>query len=173
MDVNGVNYKIFISSKTHLDLPGLGDELKVFTHLHVREDLMELFGFIHERDLGLFEKLISVSGIGPRSALGVMAVAPFEQLVATISEGKPELLTKAAGVGKKTAERVVLELRDKLAVLNSEEVVRGMESDLDLEDALTGLGYSKVDAKRAISKIDTKKEKFEDRLKEALRAVKN
>ena len=101
-----------------------------------------------------------------------MAVAPVDQLVATINEGKVELLTRAAGIGRKTADRVVLELRGKLAVLPSDKVVKAMESDIELQEALVGLGYSQLQAKEVISQLDPKITRLEDRLRLALKAIK-
>jgi Holliday junction DNA helicase RuvA len=172
VDVNKVNYKVFISPKTHDLLPETGEELKIYTYLNVKEDALDLYGFSTELELGFFEKLISISGVGPRSALGVMAVAPVDQLIATINEGKPDLLTRASGIGKKTAERVVLELRGKVVAIGTEEVVRAMESDIELEEALVSLDYTKAQAKKIISQIDPKLTKLEDRLIEALKKVK-
>jgi Holliday junction DNA helicase RuvA len=172
IDVNRVNYKVFVSPKTHKDLPDTGEELQIYTYLNVKEDALDLYGFLTESELGFFEKLISISGVGPRSALGVMAVAPVNQLIATINEGKPDLLTRASGIGKKTAERVVLELRDKIAALGTEEVVKGMESDIELEEALVSLDYSKAQAKKIISQLDPKLTRLEDRLQAALKSVK-
>ena len=172
IDVNGVNYKVFVSPKTHQVLPTTGEELQIYTYLNVKEDALDLYGFLTESELGFFEKLISISGVGPRSALGVMAVAPVNQLIAAINEGKPDLLTRASGIGKKTAERVVLELRDKIAALGTEEVVKGMESDIELEEALVSLDYSKAQAKKIISQLDPKLTRLEDRLQAALKSVK-
>jgi len=172
IDVNRVNYKVFVSPKTHQVLPTTGEELQIYTYLNVKEDALDLYGFLTEPELGFFEKLISISGVGPRSALGVMAVAPVNQLIATINEGKPDLLTRASGIGKKTAERVVLELRDKIAALGTEEVVKGMESDIELEEALISLDYSKAQAKKIISQLDPKLTRLEDRLQAALKSVK-
>ena len=131
-----------------------------------------MYGFLTEPELGFFEKLISISGVGPRSALGVMAVAPVDQLIATINEGKPELLTRASGIGKKTADRVVLELRGKVTAIGTENVVRAMESDIELEEALISLDYSKAQAKKIISQLDPKLTRLEDRLQAALKSVK-
>lgn len=172
VDVGGVNYKVFISQKTHQLLPASNEPLQIFTYLNVKEDAMELFGFLEERELGFFEKLISISGIGPRSALGIMAVAPVEQLAAAINEGKADLLTRASGIGKKTAERVILELRGKLVLAQSEKIVAGMESDIELEEVLISLGYTRLQAKQVTAQIDPKITRIEERLKIALRMIK-
>ncbi|MFH1759027.1 MAG: Holliday junction branch migration protein RuvA [Patescibacteria group bacterium] len=173
VDVGGVHYRVFVSPRTHQALPDRGEELSIFTYLNVKEDALDLFGFLSEYDRNFFTQLVSVSGVGPRTALGVMAVAPTEQLVAAIIESKADLLTRASGIGKKTAERVVLELKTKLAGLGSGEIVKGMESDVELEEALVSLGYSRLQARRTIEAIGEKETRLEDRLKQALKIVKN
>lgn len=172
IDVAGVGHKVAMPTKAYQDLPTLGQPLQVFCHLHVREDALNLFGFLKENDLDFFERLITVSGVGPRSALAVMAIAPTEQLMAAVNEGDAELLTKASGIGRKTAERIILELKGKLLVLKSAEMVKIMESDLDLEEALVGLGYSRQQAKKAMSQIDPLIKGLELRLKAVLKLLK-
>lgn len=172
VDVGGVAFRVRTSFNVLKSLPQIGENVNLFTHLHVREDALELYGFLDEEDLGLFEMLIGVSGIGPRSALGILGVEKVEKLKAAISEGRSELLTKASGVGKKTAERIVLELRSKLKLEGSEKIVGIMESDHDIVEALANLGYTKMQAKDALSRIDPKLIKMEERIKEALRLLK-
>lgn len=172
VDVSGVGYKVFISPKTHEELPILGEAVKLFSYLNVREDALDLYGFAREYDLTFFEKLITVNGVGPKSALAVMSVASVDQLMAAINEGKPELLTRASGVGKRIAERLVLELKGKLPMIQSAEAVGQMESDMELEDILVGLGYNKNIVKGVVKKIDPKLFSLESRLKNALRLLK-
>lgn len=169
IDVSGVHYKVAVPPA--IALPPLGDEIKLFTYLAVKENALELYGFLKEIDLSFFEKLISVSGIGPKSALAAMAIAPTEQLIAAVSEGKVDLLTRVSGIGKKTAERIVLELKNKLPQINSEQTIREMESDKELAEALIALGYTQIEIKRAIASVKSKNGKLEDRLREALRGA--
>lgn len=171
LNVGGVCYKVFIDKRTAENLPPIYDNLQVFSYLNVKEDALDLYGFLNESDLIFFEKLLTVNGIGPKTALGVMALAPVDQLAAAINEGKSDLLTRAAGVGKKTVERIILELRGKLAAIGTAETVKTMESDLDVEEALVGLGYTRVQAKNVVAKIDPKVVGLEQRLKEALRKI--
>ena len=172
VDVGPVSFKIFVAPGTLERLPALGAEVRFSTYLNVREDALELYGFSNDADLDLFERLNTVSGVGPKSALGIMGVAKTDQLVAAINEGRPELLTRASGVGKKTAERVVLELKGKLSLLKTTETLKLMESDLELEETLVNLGFGRGEAKAAIEKIDPKISGFPDRLKDALRKAK-
>jgi len=173
IEVGGVGFKVVVSVNAAKSLPEPGSSVKLFSHLHVREDGLELYGFVSEQELSFFEKLISINGIGPKSALNILSITKLDQLIAAINEGKVDLLTKASGVGKKTAERVVLELRGKLQSVSSEKIVKQMESDLDIEEALVGLGYIRQQAKNAISKIDPKIKNLEDRIKEALKKIKS
>ena len=173
VDVGGVHYKAFITPRAQQNLPAIASPIHLYSHLHVREDLLDLYGFLNESELLFFEKLISVSGVGPKSALAVMAVASVEQLAAAINEGKPDLLMRASGIGRKIAERVILELKGKLAVLQSAETIKLMESNLDLEEALIGLGYARPQVKKAIAQIDPKTTGLEQRLKEVLKKLKN
>ena len=169
VDVGGVGFKLFIAETTFANLPKEGSKITLLCHLHVREDALQLYGFLSDIELSLFESLISVSGVGPKSAISIMGVTPADQLIAAIHEGKTELLSKASGVGKKTAERVVLELKGKLAPSGASRTLSLMQSDMDLEDALVGLGFTKQQAKVAISRIDPKIKDFNERLKAALK----
>ena len=173
LDVGGVAFQVKSSFNILKSLPQIGESVKVFTYLHVRENLLELYGFLNEEELGFFELLLSVSGVGPKTALGILSVEKLEKLKAAISEGRSELLTKASGIGKKTAERVVLELREKLKVEGSGKIVGAMESDHDLVDALANLGYAKGQARDALSKVDPKIIKMEERIREALKLLKS
>ncbi len=170
VDVGGIGLKIVLPKHLIADLPDIGTKVNLFTYLHVREDALELYGFLRAKELELFEKLISISGIGPKSAIGILAVAPIDQLVAAINEGRTELLTRVSGVGKKTAERVVLELKGKLTLVSADpQLLLRMESDTELEEMLVGLGYSRVQARTTIAKIDPAVTDFKLRLKEALK----
>lgn len=172
VEAGGVGYKIFVSVQTHLTIPKAGEGVHLFCHLQVKEDCHNLYGFLREGELSFFEKLITVSGVGPKSALAIMALASVRDLGAAINEGKPELLTRAAGVGRKIAERVVLELRGKLPVLHSEDTVRQMESDMDVEEALIGLGYSRLEVKRVVGEVGKTVMGIEARLRAALKLIK-
>jgi len=145
----------------------IGEEIKIFTCLFSREDGMELYGFLTEEERGLFEMLNTVSGVGPRAATGILGLGPVAQIKAAISEGKPEALTKSFGIGKKTAERIVVELKDKV---EGGGVVP--EWDEDVYDALIKLGYRREAAKEAVKKINRETKNVNDRLKEALGHIK-
>lgn len=172
LEAAGVGYKIFAPLFVLAALPEVGSEISLFTHHHVREDMSDLYGFTTEQELMLFESLISISGVGPKSAMALMGVAPVSELVAAINEGRVDLLTKASGVGRKTAERVTLELKGKLTFTDTSGTISKMEKDSELEETLVGLGYSKQQAKAAIAKLDPKLANFQERLKAVLREYK-
>src|SRR3989344_1580980 len=172
VDVMGIGFRVYISENQMSRLPSLGDPIKLFSYLHVREYALELYGFLTEPELTFFEKLNSISGIGPKSALNILSVAPIERLIAAINEGKADLLTKASGIGKKTAERIILELKGKIEMKNAKQMIGLMESDVEIEETLISLGYSRAEAKNAVSKIDPTMQGFKDRLKAALRKAK-
>ncbi len=171
VDVTGVGYKVFVPARVYEALPEVGEQVFLFCHFTVREDAQDLYGFLREYDLSFFEKLLTVNGVGPKSALAIMGLSEPEELAAAITEGRADVFMRAAGVGKKTAERVVLELKGKLPALRSEEAVARMEHDRDVEDALVGLGYARHDAKRVVGKIDKEITDIESRLRAALKVL--
>ncbi|MEK9170658.1 MAG: Holliday junction branch migration protein RuvA [Patescibacteria group bacterium] len=172
IEVGGVSFKIVSSLNDLRSAPAVGEIVSLFTYLHVREDVLELYGFLYKDELEFFEMLIGISGIGPKSALGILSVESVDKLKAAIAEGRAELLTKASGVGKKTAERVILELRGKLGREGTGQLVGIMESDQDITEILVNLGYTKYQAKDALSQIDSKLIKIEERIKAALKILK-
>jgi Holliday junction DNA helicase RuvA len=169
----GLGLKLFMSARTIAALPTAGapTAVKVFAHLHMREDALELYGFGSEKELMYFEMLISVSGVGPKSALSILDITNMDELAASIKEGRAELLSRASGIGHKTAERIILELRSKVQSAKSGAVVEKMEGDADLVEALSNLGYRREEARAALGKIDLKITGIEARLKEALKIL--
>ncbi len=145
-----------------------GPAVFLYSYMHVRENAIELYGFLDENERSYFEMLLSVSGVGPKSALAILDVAPLQELSAAIKEGRPDLLTRAAGIGRKTAERVIIELRTKVTSASAGLVVEKMEADADLIEALSNLGYRREDARAALAKVDPDIRGIEARLKAAL-----
>lgn len=168
VEAAGLGIKLYASRQTLKALPAPGAPVKLFTHLYVREDALDLYGFGTPEELVFFEMLISVSGIGPKSALSILDIAPLNELSAAIKEGRPDLLTRASGVGTKTAERVIVELRAKVQSAKSGLVIEKMETDSDLVEALMSLGYRREQARAALAKVDAKIAGMEERLKAAL-----
>lgn len=168
VETGGLGLKIMTGERTIKALPPAGAAVKLFSYLHARENAMELYGFLSEEALIYFEMLISVAGVGPKSALAILDVAPIEELSAAIKEGRPDLLTRASGIGRKTAERVIVELRSKVQSAKSGLVVEKMETDADLIETLANLGYRREEAREALAKVDPKVHGIEGRLKAAL-----
>lgn len=172
IEAGGLGWKLLAGERTIKSLPPAGGEsagsVKLFSYMNVRENGIELYGFSSEEELIYFEMLISVSGVGPKSALSILDVAKLNELSAAIKEGRPDLLTRASGIGRKTAERVIIELRNKVQSAKSGAVVEKMETDADLVEALSNLGYRREEARAALTKVDAKITGVEARLKAAL-----
>jgi len=173
VEMGGVGLKLFVSKQTLEALPAIDTGVTFYCHLHVREDALDLFGFTSPDELDFFEMLISVSGVGPKSALAILDTAPLDELSAAIKEGRPDLLTRAAGIGRKTAERVIVELRSKVQSAKSGAVVDKMQTDSDLVEALMSLGYHRDQARAALGKVDEGVVGTEARLRAALAVLAN
>ncbi len=172
VEVGGIGFKIVMPKNAISTLVDVGSSLKLHTYLAVREDSLDLYGFLDAKSLELFERLISVSGVGPKSGLAILGIAPAEQLAAAINEGRTELLTRVSGIGKKIAERVVLELKGKLSLTTSPQMLDLMSADMELEETLTALGFSRTQAKAAVARVPKQMTDFKERLREALKQSK-
>lgn len=150
VDVSGVGYKVNLSSDTISKTKKLGGELSLFIHTHVREDSMDLYGFLEYSELEFFEMLLGVSGIGPRSALAILGITTIETLRKAIGTGDTSYLTKISGIGRKTAEKIVIELRDKMG---GDMQGNNLQIELDALEALKSLGYSQSEARDALKKV--------------------
>ena len=178
VDVNGIGYKIAISPSTMGKLPSVGKEVKIFTYLQVKEDGMSLYGFGSREELNMFERLISVSGIGPKGASGILsAISPSDLCLAIIAEDI-KTLSSIPGIGKKTAQRMVLELKDKIntleAIGGSEDQTIGLHQSNTLEEAteaLVALGYPRVEAVKAVQSIFAEGMNVEEIIKNALKKL--
>lgn len=162
LDNNGIGYGIFMPQNS-LELIGEGEEIKVYTYFSVREDAMQLFGFLTNEELRIFKLLIAVSGVGPKGAISIISSCPGNSLVMAIISGDAKEISKAQGIGSKTAQRIIIELKDKL---DTEDFTGGVHStDLggettqagsiqsDAIEALTSLGYSRTDSLNAVKKV--------------------
>lgn len=164
LDVNGIGYRVRIPTTTLSRLGDLGTVAELYTHLHVREDDLSLFGFVTQDEQDLFELLLSVSGIGPKVALGILSSAPPNEIRAAISQNNLEILGSIKGIGKKTAQRLVLELKGKVEV--GEEISELSPLDGEVAATLINLGYSASEAQRAARAVPGKT--LEDKLRAAL-----
>lgn len=161
VECGGVGFKCFTTLTTLREIGKVGNEVNLYTHLSVREDAMDLFGFASKEELESFRLLISVSGIGPKAAVAILSEMTPDRLAVCIASGDAKMLTKAQGVGKKTAERVVLELKDKMGAIGSSDVAaaaaagsaEGTDS-AEAVQALVALGYTRSDAAVVIGRLD-------------------
>lgn len=149
VETSGVGYKIYASPDV---LSRAKEEVFLHIHTHLREDALDLYGFLERQDLQFFEMLLGVSGIGPKSALAILGVASRETLSRAIGTGDTYYLTKVSGIGRKTAEKIVVELRDKMATEQSEKEGVSLQGELDALEALKSLGYSQSEAREALKK---------------------
>lgn len=171
LELNNLGYSVFVSD-SFLNEVKIGQELEVFTHQYVKEDIFDLYGFKNLEELEFFELLISISGIGPKSALGVLAMAKLSDIKESIVRGDSNLLTKVSGIGKKTAERVVLELKDKIFKLGGNyDLTNSGNFSGDEIDALVGLGYSWAEAREALNLVDKNIIDSGQKIKEALKKM--
>jgi len=173
IDIGGIGYKIFSSANTISDLR-VANKTKVYTHMHVKEDDLILYGFSSRNELDIFKLLISVSGIGPKAALSLLSCLKPNELVLALGTQNIKALTQAPGIGKKTAERILLELRDKINI--DSEILMNVNDEKgnnmpEVIDALMSLGYSYNEASLAFSKIEDKEKPIDNLIKEALKQL--
>jgi Holliday junction DNA helicase RuvA len=170
INVGGVGFRVFMPTSVLSALGKVGEEARIFTHLRVTDDDISLYGFGSADELTLFETLIGVSGLGPRMALAMLSTLSVEQLTIAIASGSTDLLTTAPGIGKKMANRLVLELKDKVgAGLIAAPAVQIAQENTDVLAALTSLGYSVAEASRAVATLPAASElSVEERVKLAL-----
>lgn len=169
ISASGVGYKIAATRET-LSVFKEGKNIGLWTHLAVREDALDLYGFTTEEELRVFNLLLTVPGIGPRSALSVLDIAPVETLRSAIAAGNASYLTKVSGIGKKMADKIILELKEKIGV-GTESAARALSGDEEALEALRALGYSSQEAREALRKVPNGIEGGSARLREALRIV--
>jgi Holliday junction DNA helicase RuvA len=170
----GIGYQIFVPAEILLKLE-IGEDAEFFTHQHVREDALQLFGFSTFEELKLFELLISVSGVGPKTGLGVLSVARVADIKSAIINQDASILKKVSGIGAKTAERIILELKNKIDGIVGIGDIKSKEelgADADALDALAALGYGREQARDALKKVDAKMDVGE-RVKAALKLLAN
>ncbi|KKR47375.1 MAG: Holliday junction ATP-dependent DNA helicase RuvA [Parcubacteria group bacterium GW2011_GWA2_40_143] len=169
INVGGIGYKVFAPPEV-LSMAGKTQKIELWTHLSVRENALDLYGFKEYPELEFFEVLIQISGIGPKTALGVLSTAPVDTIKKAIASGEISYLTKVSGIGKKTAERVVVELRDKMGAMDAATSIMFKE-DEDVLQALQSLGYGNSEIREAIKNISNDASGVNARIKEALRIL--
>ncbi|NLZ81641.1 MAG: Holliday junction branch migration protein RuvA [Clostridiales bacterium] len=181
LETNQIGYQIYVPASVVMQLPSIGSDIKIHTHFHVREDALTLYGFLTKDDLSVFKLLIGVSGIGPKGALGILStISPDELRFAVLAEDV-KTITKAPGIGNKTAQKLIIELKDKLKLEDifeqkeQTELAPGLvKEDIRNEaiQALIALGYSGTDALRAVKQIPLDENTtVEELLKAALKKI--
>ena len=153
IDVNGIGFKVFMPTSTLSTLGSRGEEVELHTHLHLREDNATLYGFAAPEELGLFQTLIGVSRLGPKLAISMLSAMSAEKLAMTIATGNANLLAEIPGVGKKTAQRIILELKEKIGIAWATPPPELAEQNAEVLAALTALGYSVREATGATATI--------------------
>jgi Holliday junction DNA helicase RuvA len=169
LDVSGVGYEVVVTPRTVADLPSIGEEVVLHTHLVVREDAMLLHGFGNETERDLFRVLLSASGIGPKVAMATLGALQSDELRRAIAAEDVDTLTSVPGIGKRGAQKMVLELKPKIAAADAESVV-GTSTVAQVREALDGLGYQAAEIREAMADIETDAPVGEQ-LRQALRSL--
>ena len=184
VDVNGVGYGIYMPQQALSLLPPMGQQVKIHPYLNIREDAMQLFGFLTKEDLNVFRLLIGVNGIGPKAGLNILSCLSPDELRFAVLSGDAKAISATPGIGKKTAEKLILELKDKLNIEDmlehaahggdSEDLASGTDTasntmQAEAVQALTALGYGSAESLRAVKKSSPECSSVEDILKEALK----
>ncbi len=173
VNVNGVGFKVTVNTSVLSEGGVIGRNIKLFTHLHVREDDLSLYGFSSPDGLRLFDLLLTVSGLGPKTAMNLLSGMTADELAMAIASGSQEMLTSIPGIGKKTADRLILELKDKVGgAMISTAIGRAAQENADVVAALVSLGYSVNEASRAVAALPTgKKLTLEEKIKLTLQSL--
>ena len=170
LNVGGIGFQVYLPTSTLSSLGNIGEEVSLHTHLHLREDNVTLYVFDSADELRLFQTLLGVSGLGPRLALVMLSAMSLEQLTMAIATGSTDLLTSIPGIGKKVADRLVLELKDKVAAgWVTTPAAQLAEENTDVLTALVSLGYSASEVSRAVASLPVSSElSLEEKIKQAL-----
>lgn len=173
LEQSGIGFKVLTTNRTLTKLPALGSEINIFCFLYSREDRLELYGFLEEETLKLFKMFISVTGIGPKTAIAILGINTTEKLMAAIIEKRSEFLTHASGIGRKTADRIILELHSKIKLPSAKTLTKVMDLNMEVEEALVSLGYKRSYIQEALNGLDSKLKTLEERLRAALKVLSN
>jgi Holliday junction DNA helicase RuvA len=166
----GIGYKVFLSQKNLSELPEIGEKLRLFCFLNVRENALDLYGFLNFEELQLFEMFVEIPGIGPKAALELSSFGSLEKIKELIEKEGEEVLAKISGIGKKKARKIILELSGKIKDLEKKTLIEKPEKEEALE-ALVSLGFSKIKAKEVLSQVPKEIKDTEKRIKEALKIL--
>ncbi|KKS26159.1 MAG: Holliday junction ATP-dependent DNA helicase RuvA [Parcubacteria group bacterium GW2011_GWA2_42_11] len=169
---NGVGYKVFVAEKTASKLPAVGQQIKLFTYLAVKETAWDLFGFLSFDEVEMLELLISIPGIGPKTAANIMSVASVEDLQEAIVLGDETILARVSGIGKKVAQKIVIELKSKVKKLTKGAGDKFKVADeIEIIDALVALGYKVYEAREALKQLPAEVKGIENKVRETLKRL--
>lgn len=171
VEAGGIGFKIAIAMRDSITLPAVGTKTHLFCSFVVKKDGMELYGFLTERDLDMFDLITTINGVGPKTAQNILGAVGTDVLLATVEQKKVEVLAEFPGIGKKKAERIILELRDKIKKMGGGGTIEFHEGDSDIKAALKNLGYRQNEIDDAIKQIPNETKGTEARLKAALKKV--
>lgn len=182
LDVNGVGYKVFVSSKTlsQINSPSnsslnrggeKGGDIELFIHQHLREDTSDLFGFLTFEEMQFFEAILSVAGVGPRVGMNILAEAPILEIKKAIVSGDVLFFDSIPGIGRRKAERFIVELKDKIDIMPREKEERSVVADHDVVDALVKLGYKRREAQIAVRQIPSEIKETKEKVKWVLKSL--
>lgn len=171
VSAGGVGYKIAMAPADAAKLPNIGGRADVFCSFVLKKDAMELYGFLTERDLDMFDLVTTINGVGPKTAQGILGVVGTDTLLAAVEQKKADILAEFPGVGKKKAERIVLELGDKIKKMGGGEAIEFHEGDADIKAALKNLGYRQAEIDAALKHVPADTQGMEARLKAALKLI--
>lgn len=172
IETGGIGFKLFCSEKTLTKMPSVGQPVKLFTYLSVKENSWDLFGFLKFEELELFELLISISGIGPKTAVNILAAASVDDLEEAIVLGDETILGRVSGIGGKVAQKIVIELKSKVKKLAKGSGDKFKVADeIEIIDALVALGYRVYEAREALKQVPAGIRGIENRVKEALKRL--
>jgi Holliday junction DNA helicase RuvA len=174
MNVHGVGYKVWIGSENLQKKAKVShNTVRIWTYLSVRENALDLYGFANAEELETFELLITISGIGPKTAAGILNVVSIETIRGAVASNDPSYLTKVSGIGRKNAEKIVRELSDKMGILESDMPAESMRHESDVIEALKSLGYAEREAREALKKVPADSGSAGERVKKALKILSN
>jgi len=171
VNLGAIGYQVYLTSQT-LERLQDSEEVALFTHTHVREDALELYGFITWEELEFFGQLLEISGVGPRTALAVLSEAPIEEIKKAVVHGDPAILQRVTGIGKKTAERIIVELKEKIRITTDFDLSSlANVGDQQVVEALVSLGYKERELRPILSQLPAETTDLSQRIKEALRIL--
>jgi Holliday junction DNA helicase RuvA len=171
IDVDGVGYQVLVSAKV-LEAIKINEPYQLFTYHHVREDIEELYGFLHQEEVDFFKLLISISGIGPKTALGILDKTEIKDIQDAVIRESPSALANVSGIGQKTAEKIVLGLKGSVqGIIESAASAGGGLNNIDVIEALIALGFSTDQARRAVSQLPSEIAESKDKVREALKIL--